>query len=94
MAFTPWMRGALRGEPLLVHGDGMAIRDFTDVAGIVEATLRAATSDSSGNRIYNVAGGSPVCVSEILAELVEEDLEIEYFDSPLGDPPRSGGIPA
>jgi len=31
MAFTRWIRSALRGQPLPVYGDGNSIRDFTFV---------------------------------------------------------------
>lgn len=94
MAFTRWIRSASLGEPIRVYGDGQAIRDFTFVEDVVEATLLAAHNASPGHRIYNVAGGSPaslVEVLELLAELTENDLDVIHEPHALGDPKRTSG---
>lgn len=94
MAFTRWIRAAMSWRPLPVYGDGKAIRDFTYVDDVVEATVLAAEEASSGHRIYNVAGGSPVSVNEVLdliAELLGVEIEIDYGEAAAGDPPRTGG---
>lgn len=94
MAFTRWIERALRGEPLPVYGDGKAIRDFTYVADAVEATVLAAGDEAVGHRVYNVAGGSPASVSDVL-ELIEDlvgvPLEVAYSGPAAGDPKRTGG---
>lgn len=94
MAFTRWIRAAINATPLPVYGDGKAIRDFTYVDDVVEATVLAAEEELSGHRIYNVAGGSPVSVNEVLemiAELLGVEIEVDYGDAAAGDPPRTGG---
>ena len=94
MAFNRWIRAALLSQPLHVFGDGKVIRDFTYVDDVVEASVLAGTATSTGHQIYNVAGGSPASVNEILtgiSELLETDLKIEYSDPARGDPPRTGG---
>lgn len=93
MAFTRWIRSAFLGEPIRVYGDGTAIRDFTYVADVVEATILSGSSDP-GHRILNVAGGSPVTLNEVfelLAELSGKDLDLRYEERALGDPRRTGG---
>lgn len=94
MAFTRWIRAALLGEPIRVFGDGKAIRDFTYVADVVSATMLAGTETISGHRIYNVAGGSPVSLEDILSmleELTGRSIDVIYQDRALGDPDRTGG---
>lgn len=94
MAFTKWIRAALRSESLPVYGDGSAVRDFTYVADVVDATIAAAICDTEGHEILNVAGGSPARVSEVLAlleELLGVAVNIDYLPRAAGDPDRTGG---
>ena len=94
MAFAKWIRSAFLGEPVRVFGDGTAIRDFTYVDDVVAATLLAAGSKSSGHQIYNVAGGSPVSlleVLELLRELTSREIDVIQEEVAPGDPTRTGG---
>jgi UDP-glucose 4-epimerase len=58
-----------RGEPIAVYGDGEQSRDFTFVANVVDATLRAAGAAAVSGRIFNIAAGRPASVNE-LAEAI------------------------
>lgn len=94
MAFTRWIRFALQGRPLPIYGDGKAIRDFTFVDDVVDATLKAADSASTGHRIYNVAGGGPVSVNDViglLSDILGKELDVHHTDPARGDPVRTGG---
>jgi nucleoside-diphosphate-sugar epimerase len=94
MAFTRWIRSALRGVPLPVYGDGKAIRDFTYVDDVVDATMLAASPTTAGHRIFNVAGGGPVSVNdviEMLGEIVGKAIDVHHTDPAKGDPARTGG---
>lgn len=94
MAFTRWIRSALGGAPIRVYGDGRAIRDFTYVADVVEATIAAAMKDEPGHHIYNVAGGNPASLLEVfdlLRELTGQELNLVHEERALGDPLRTGG---
>jgi nucleoside-diphosphate-sugar epimerase len=94
MAFTKWIRSAFLNEPIRVFGDGKAIRDFTYVEDVVEATVLAAGEGIPGHRIYNVAAGSPVNLNEVfehLGELTRKELDIRHEEPALGDPDRTGG---
>jgi nucleoside-diphosphate-sugar epimerase len=77
------------GEPITIHGDGEQSRDFTYVANVVDATIRAADAAGASGRIFNVAAGSPASVNE-LAETIERILghEVERRH----EPPRAGDI--
>ncbi len=94
MAFTKWIRSVFLGEPIRVFGDGKAVRDFTYVEDVVEATFLAAGESVAGHRIYNVAGGSPVDLNEVfemLGELTRRPMDIRHENPALGDPDRTGG---
>jgi nucleoside-diphosphate-sugar epimerase len=96
MAFTKWIRAALSGRSLSIYGnDASAIRDFTYVSDVVDATLRAAEAPiRDGHVALNVAGGSPASLSEVLAILADEtgtELSIEYTGRVGGDPHQTGG---
>lgn len=66
-----WVRTMLRGEPILIYGDGETTRDFTYVANVVQANLLAATTPSLAepSRVYNVAIGGQTSLNELFATL-------------------------
>jgi len=80
---------ALRGEPLPVFGDGTQTRDFTYVDNVVEANLKAAAAEVPGGRVYNIAGGAPHSLADVVAALsafAGRELTVDYR------PPRPGDI--
>jgi UDP-glucose 4-epimerase len=84
-----FLHNALKGEPLIVYGDGNQTRDFIHVDDVVEATLLALENANSNGETFNVCSGMPTSVNE-LAETVKEvmgkDLKVNY------DKPRKGDI--
>lgn len=93
MAFHRWISAAMEGRPLPLYGDGTAVRDFTYVADVVDATM-AAAEVVDGCQAFNVAGGSPASIQEVLAlisELLSTRFEIEQQPRAKGDPDRTGG---
>lgn len=62
-----WFAALLRGEALLVNGDGETSRDFCFVANVVQANIRAALVDNSEavNRAYNVACGERTTLKQL-----------------------------
>lgn len=94
MAFTRWVSAALAGDELPILGDGSAVRDFTFVGDVVDATVRASRTRSGGHAIYNVAGGSPTSIREVLGliqELVGRAIRLKHLPRAVGDPDRTGG---
>ncbi|MFB6151450.1 MAG: NAD-dependent epimerase/dehydratase family protein [Haloarculaceae archaeon] len=59
-----FLERARDGETLVVHGDGSQTRDFVHVSDVVDANLRAATTDHVG-LAYNVGTGDAVSVREV-----------------------------
>jgi UDP-glucose 4-epimerase len=78
-----------RDDPIVVFGDGEQSRDFTYVANVVDATLRAADAAGASGRIFNVAAGSPASVNE-LAETIGRILDKEVRREAA--PPRPGDV--
>lgn len=78
---------ALSDKPITVNGDGTQTRDFVFIDDIVQANLRAATTDAVGEA-FNVGTGSAVSIRE-LAEAVQDVLsttsEIVHTEPRPGD---------
>lgn len=78
---------ALTGEPITINGDGTQTRDFVYIDDIVQANLRAATTDAVGEA-YNIGTGSAVSIRELATEIqdiAETDSEIVHTDPRPGD---------
>lgn len=81
----------LAGKPPTVYGDGEQTRDFTYVANVVDANLRAATAPAKGitGEVFNIAAGGQISLNELiemLQEITGNAIEPHY------DPPRAGDI--
>jgi UDP-glucose 4-epimerase len=77
------------GTPVTVYGDGEQSRDFTYVANVVDATVRAAHADGASGRIFNVAAGSPASVNDVaeaIGRILDQPVERTFA------PPRPGDI--
>jgi nucleoside-diphosphate-sugar epimerase len=76
------------GERPVIYGDGEQSRDFTYIENAVQANVRAAEGDVTGEA-FNVACGGRVTVNELVEKLndaLNTDLEPRY------DPPRPGDV--
>jgi nucleoside-diphosphate-sugar epimerase len=69
MAFHKFIEATLDGRSIPVFGDGEQTRDFTFIADIVEANVRAGLGDAEG--VFNVGGGSRVTLNEVLGVMGE-----------------------
>ena len=79
----------LADEPPVIFGDGEQSRDFTYVANVVEANLRAVDAREVSGKVYNVACGERVSLNRLLAELTDLlGSEIE----PVYAAPRPGEV--
>jgi UDP-glucose 4-epimerase len=76
------------GKPIVIHGDGEQSRDFTYVANVVDATIRAADAAGASGRIFNVAAGSPASVNEVadaIGRILDKAVERQFTPSRAGD---------
>lgn len=60
---------ALRGDPLVVHGDGNQTRDFTFVGTVSDAIMRALMQRTSDLEPVNLAFGTRTSINELIAVL-------------------------
>lgn len=77
------------GKPLTVYGDGEQTRDFTFVADIVQANLKAVESERLDGEVFNIACGRSISLNELirtLAVVFGQEPEVRYL------PPRPGDI--
>ena len=86
-----FMTAIASGEPITIDGDGEQSRDFTYVANVVDATLRAADVAAANGRIFNVSAGTPATVNEVadtIGRILGKPVERRF------GPPRAGDIRA
>ena len=84
-----FIKALSEGTPPLIYGDGEQTRDFTYVANVVDAVLRAADTPGVGGQVFNVATNSRISLNQLLATLKK------IFGStvePIYEPARKGDI--
>jgi NDP-hexose 4,6-dehydratase len=85
-----FISGALRGEPLIVNGDGDQTRDFTYVSDTVQALVRIAQLAEPGE-VFNVGTGqdtSVLRVAQLVRELSGSSSDIRHVERRLGEVQR------
>jgi UDP-glucose 4-epimerase len=80
----------LEGRTPVIYGDGTQSRDFTYIANVVDANLRAmaAPAEKVSGRAFNVATGKRITLNEaveILRELTGYSGPVDYAASRAGD---------
>jgi UDP-glucose 4-epimerase len=76
------------GRPVTIQGDGEQSRDFTYVANVVDATIRASDVPDANGRIFNVSAGQPVTVNAVadtIGRILGKPVEREYAPARAGD---------
>src|SRR5215475_6235478 len=66
---SKFVTALLAGVAPMIYGDGEQSRDFTYVANVVDANLRAAESGEAAGQIINLGIGERVTLNQLLAEL-------------------------
>lgn len=65
-----FVRKAMRGERLDIHGDGRQTRDFVHIDDAVAALVAAATAPIDGGETWQVSGGEETSIGEVVDLLV------------------------
>ncbi|MBI4279939.1 MAG: SDR family oxidoreductase [Armatimonadetes bacterium] len=84
-----FIKAALAGASLEVHGDGSQSRDFTYVDNVVEANLLAASAAGVSGEIFNIACGRRITI------MAARDAVSRALGVPVAvrhTPPRAGDI--
>jgi nucleoside-diphosphate-sugar epimerase len=80
----------LTGKDPLIHGDGEQSRDFTYIANVVDANIKAAHATEGLGQTVNVANGSRITLNELL-ELLKKIVNRPDALAEYG-PPRKGDV--
>ena len=89
-----WLRAALNGQPIAIHGDGEQTRDFVfvdDLAAAVSATLDA-RDDRVAGEVFHVGTGVETTVNALAAAVesaVGRPVEIQRLPVRAGDVRRN-----
>ena len=62
---------AVRGEPIIIYGDGEQTRDFIYVRDVVDANVLAATSRGATG-VFNIAQGRAITINALAKIIVQE----------------------
>jgi nucleoside-diphosphate-sugar epimerase len=79
----------LRGEPVVVYGDGEQSRDFTYIDNVVDETLRACESPDASGIVFNGGTGARITLNEVvklLEKITGQKIPTRY------EAPRPGDI--
>ena len=80
----------LSGQKPVIYGDGEHSRDFTYIANVVEANLKASETNKGIGSIINIANGERITLNQLLSEVKEltgkNDVQADYL------PPRAGDV--
>ncbi len=66
-----YLRQALRGGTLVVHGDGTQTRDYVYVDDVVSAMIAAATAPGVDGLVINVGSGTETSVRDLVRVVLE-----------------------
>ncbi len=79
----------MKGDTPVIYGDGEQTRDFTFIANVVNANIKAATSENGIGQVMNTANGERVSLNELLGVLKRitstDNVAAEYQDERKGD---------
>ena len=87
MAISKFLRAAQQGESVDLFGDGSSRRDYTHVSDAVRAIV-AAVDAPQGFSVFNVGGGAPVRLTELVAaieEAVGRPMKVRHIPNQPGD---------
>jgi UDP-glucose 4-epimerase len=84
-----FLRQALRGGTLVVHGNGQQTRDYVYVDDVVSAMVAAATASTVNGLVINVGSGTETSIRELVKKVGEATgREVESIDNAN----TSGGV--
>ena len=71
MVIPSFVRQALAGQPLIVHGDGSQTRSFTWVGDVVGALIGLAAEPRSVGQVFNIGNGAEVSILELAERVID-----------------------
>ena len=90
-----WTAAMIRGEDVVINGDGETSRDFCFVANAVQANILSALAPAGARgQVYNVAVGERTSLNELFTLLREtlQSMQIHYDKKPKYGDFRAGDV--
>jgi UDP-glucose 4-epimerase len=82
-----YLRQALRGSTLVMHGDGTQTRDYVYVDDVVSAMISAATAPGINHMVINVGSGTETSIRDLIRLVMEVvGVKVEAISNPRNDP--------
>jgi len=82
-----FLRQALRGGVLVIHGDGSQTRDYVYVDDVVSAMISAATAPGINHMVINIGSGVETSIRDLVRLLMDvTGLKTETLTNPRNDP--------
>lgn len=79
----------MKDQTPIIYGDGEQSRDFTYIANVVNANIKASQATSGFGEVMNAANGERITLNELLSVLKNitgrNDASAEYLDERKGD---------
>lgn len=66
-----WVRNLLTNEPIQVFGNGHQLRDFNYVEDVVEALVRAASTEACHGHVFNLGSPEVVSLADLAARMIK-----------------------
>ncbi len=82
MVIPTFVRQALRGIPLTVHGDGTQSRCFCHVLDVVEALVKALNTPASLGEVINLGNPEPITIKALAERVLQHtasDADIKFI---------------
>jgi UDP-glucose 4-epimerase len=82
-----YLRQAMRGGTLVMHGDGVQTRDYVFVDDVVSAMIAAATAPGINHLVINIGSGTETSLRDLVRLVMEvTGTKVEVINSPRTDP--------
>lgn len=82
-----WLRQAVKGGSIVVHGEGTQTRDFVYISDVTRALLGAATAPDANGAVINVGSGVETSMNELAQMILElSDSGADVLTTPNNDP--------
>jgi UDP-glucose 4-epimerase len=86
MVIPNFVRQALLGEPLIVHGDGSQTRSFTWVGDVVWALTALMKEPRAVGEVFNIGNGAEISIRDLACKVKEmtrsaSDLQFRAYDT-------------
>jgi UDP-glucose 4-epimerase len=82
-----YLRQAMRGSTLVMHGDGSQTRDYVFVEDVVSAMISAATAPNVNQMVFNIGSGLETSIRDLIRTIMQVlGITVEAIANPRNDP--------